>query len=139
MKRLKLLFVCLLTLSTLQAQSILKIAGEVVEKEFSHITLDLETPGNLIVHFADDTQESYNMNQVQVLPNGVIKVIAGDANGDKLVSISDAVATVNKILGTNNPLFYFDAADVNGDKVISITDAVMIVNIILNGDSQVEQ
>ena len=54
----------------------------------------------------------------------------GDANGDGKVTITDAVAVVNYILG--NTSTGFDAADVNGDGNVTITDAVGIVNIILN-------
>ncbi len=60
----------------------------------------------------------------------------GDANGDGAISISDAVAIVNKILGNPSPNFNETAADVNGDGDITITDAVAVVNIILgNGGS----
>ena len=59
--------------------------------------------------------------------------IKGDANGDGVVTITDAVAVVNKILGNASENFNESAADVNGDGVITITDAVGIVNIILNG------
>ena len=83
MKRLKVLIVCLLSLCTLQAQSVLKINGEKVEKYFSYITLDPTIPGNILVYFTDNSSESYNMNLVEVYPNGVNEVIPGDANGDK--------------------------------------------------------
>ena len=56
----------------------------------------------------------------------------GDANGDGNVTITDAVAIVNCILGNASAQFDLMAADVNGDGVISITDAVAVVNIILN-------
>ena len=63
----------------------------------------------------------------------------GDANGDGKVTITDAVAIVNYILG--NPSGNFDkvAANVSGDlddlgePKITITDAVGVVNIILQG------
>lgn len=62
-----------------------------------------------------------------------VSFIKGDANGDGEVTITDAVAIVNKILGNASGSFNEAAADVNGDGVITITDAVGIVNIILNG------
>ena len=58
--------------------------------------------------------------------------VLGDANGDGSVTITDAVAIVNKILGNASGNFNEDAADVNGDGQITITDAVGVVNIILN-------
>lgn len=58
-------------------------------------------------------------------------VIAGDANGDGKVSITDAVYVVNYVLQQPASDFCEEAADLNGDGHITITDAVMIVNIIL--------
>jgi hypothetical protein len=59
-------------------------------------------------------------------------VEVGDTNRDGKVSITDAVAIVNYILGNASEGFFMPAADVNGDGKISITDAVGVVNIILN-------
>jgi M6 family metalloprotease-like protein len=65
--------------------------------------------------------------------------IKGDANGDGKVTITDAVAIVNYILGNQSANFNAEAANVNGDvdddgkPKITITDAVGVVNIILNG------
>lgn len=56
----------------------------------------------------------------------------GDANGDGLVSVIDAVATVDYILNNNPSDFVFDNADVDGSGVISISDVEGIANIILN-------
>lgn len=58
--------------------------------------------------------------------------VLGDANGDGEVTITDAVAIVNRILGNASGNFNEEAADVNGDHQITITDAVGVVNIILN-------
>ncbi len=57
--------------------------------------------------------------------------VTGDANGDGQVTITDAVAIVNSILGNSSAGFNEAAADVNGDGNITITDAVGVVNIIL--------
>ena len=56
----------------------------------------------------------------------------GDANSDGQVTITDAVAIVNYILGNPSGSFSIEAADVNQDGDITITDAVGVVNIILN-------
>ena len=64
--------------------------------------------------------------------------LPGDANGDGSVTITDAVAIVNYILGNKSENFNFDAADVNGDKAITITDAVGVVNIILSGGTSAD-
>ena len=63
--------------------------------------------------------------------NGAMPLSVGDANGDGQVTITDAVAIVNYILGNASANFNLFAADVNRDGNITITDAVGVVNIIL--------
>ena len=68
-----------------------------------------------------------------------VTALLGDANGDRAVTITDAVSVVNYILGNPAEGFNIEAANVNGDfddddsPKITITDAVGIVNIILEG------
>ena len=59
-------------------------------------------------------------------------ITLGDVNGDGKVTITDAVAIVNRILGNESAGFNEAAADVSGDGKITITDAVGVVNIILS-------
>lgn len=74
--------------------------------------------------------------------NGLLGVFKrGDANGDDVVSITDAVAVVNCILGNPSDNFVEEVANINDDESISIVDVVGIVNIILgdvngNGSQQ---
>ena len=75
-----------------------------------------------------------------------LTVLAGDVNNDNLVTIADAVAIVNYILGNPSTGFNINNANVIGDvdkdgnPNITITDAVGIVNIILNqGDASAPQ
>ena len=56
----------------------------------------------------------------------------GDANGDGFVTIADAIAVVNYILGNDQEKFFFDAANVNKDEDTIIADAVGIISIVLN-------
>ena len=104
---------------------------------------------NLTVHCADDaaagsyTGSVYDMifsdaNKVEVdFDDFTFKVTIasavkpGDANGDGNVTIADAVAVVNYILGNHSDFFVFNAANVDGDSEITIADALAIVNIIL--------
>ena len=64
--------------------------------------------------------------------------VLGDADGNGSVTITDAVAVVNCILGNPSANFNKTSANVNGDfdefgePKITITDAVGVVNIILN-------
>lgn len=67
-------------------------------------------------------------------PGYLTGIIMGDANGDGNITITDAVAVVDYILGNPSETFFFGAADVNGDGKVNITDAVAIVDIILNGN-----
>ena len=62
-------------------------------------------------------------------------IVEGDATGDGIVSITDAVAIVNNILGKSSERFIKTAADVNHDGTISISDAVGVMNIILNNNN----
>lgn len=73
------------------------------------------------------------VNSTAVLTLGNVQL--ADTNGDGNVTITDAVAIVNYILGNPPAGFKSEAADVNGDGKISITDAVAIVNMILNGQT----
>ena len=67
--------------------------------------------------------------------NGLLGVFKrGDANGDNVVSIMDAVSVVDYILGNPSEDFIEEVANVSGeDSGISIIDAVGVVDIILEG------
>ena len=65
------------------------------------------------------------------LVKAVGATVKGDANGDGVVDIADAVAIMNYILGNPPAGFNEAAADISGDGNITITDAVGVVNIIL--------
>ena len=65
-------------------------------------------------------------------------IIAGDANGDGKVNVSDIVEIVNCILGNPSDKFNRTAADVNGDGQVNVTDIVNVVNIILSSNARSE-
>ena len=78
------------------------------------------------------TTDALTINPVDVnVALTVSDVQIGDANGDGKISITDAVAIVNSILGNASANFVNEAADVNGDGKVSITDAVAVVNKVL--------
>ena len=87
---------------------------------------------NLAAHGYTFTSAAGTFENRFVLTTSIPDVLRGDANGDGNVTITDAVAIVNSILGNESENFVFDAADVNKDGHITITDAVGVVNIILN-------
>ena len=63
-------------------------------------------------------------------------IIAGDANGDMKVNVSDIVEIVNDILGKPSAKYNRSAADVNGDGQVNVTDIVNVVNIIMTSGSK---
>ena len=81
---------------------------------------------------SSDMQNQYVGSGTQAVDFQVREFLRGDANGDKVVDVSDVVVTVNKILGKSPAVFVFGAADVNNDGDIDVSDVVGIVNIILN-------
>ena len=84
------------------------------------------------------TKENQTPDRSLVIPLPEVVAVKGDANGDGKVTITDAVAIVNYILGNPSGNFNVEAANVNNDydddgkPNITITDAVGVVNIILN-------
>jgi hypothetical protein len=54
--------------------------------------------------------------------------LMGDVDNNGVVSISDVVAIVNKIIGNNPGTFIFKAADVDVSQQITITDAVLLIS-----------
>ena len=66
---------------------------------------------------------------------GLVMFIAGDANGDGKVDVSDYIGVANYILGNAPEDFDAEAADVNGDNIIDVSDYIGIANIILTGSA----
>ncbi|MCR4916041.1 MAG: hypothetical protein K6A96_09840 [Prevotella sp.] len=89
---------------------------------------DFEYDVLFITYYEGRRLRGFTMYQIQ----NSNAVLTGDVNNDGHVTITDAVAVVNRILGNASNGFVFKAADINGDGKITITDAVGIVNIILN-------
>ena len=57
-------------------------------------------------------------------------VLTGDANGDRTVTILDAIITMSYLLGENPANFNLTAADVNKDGVVTVSDLACILDII---------
>ena len=58
-------------------------------------------------------------------------VIAGDADGDRQVTIDDAAAIMDYILGKASADFNITGADMNHDGYVTIADAVAVINSIM--------
>ena len=61
----------------------------------------------------------------------VMAYILGDVNGDGVVTVTDVVLTVQRVLDLDPDPFIFDAADVNRDGDITVTDVVLIARMVL--------
>lgn len=118
------------------------IGGIVPDVSTALLTFTIQVPEDIV------TAQDYQVfiNQVSVTETGGNTLTAstrngrlsvyknGDANGDDVVSIIDAVLVVDCILGHPSEDFIEEVANVNDDEGISIIDAVGVVDIIL-GDS----
>ena len=89
---------------------------------------ELELRKNLLT--STDFVEMNCANATGVLT--VLPYLKGDANGDRRVTITDVVVTVQYLLGQNPDTFVFGAADMNDNGEITVTDIVLIINMILN-------
>jgi ubiquinone biosynthesis protein UbiJ len=65
-----------------------------------------------------------------------VPVEKGDANGDGELTIDDAVAVANSIIGQTS--VNIDAADVNNDGEVTIADATIIINNVIIADAKAE-
>ena len=67
-----------------------------------------------------------------------VVIVAGDANGDGTVDISDLTLLVDYILGNvdNDSEDFGEGADANGDGVINITDVTFLIDKLISGDHQ---
>ncbi len=63
----------------------------------------------------------------------IVEYVAGDANGDGIVTIADVVAVVDYIITNGNPTVNFvpSAADIDGIVGITIADAIAIANVVI--------
>lgn len=71
----------------------------------------------------DEPKGDGSQTNVQTTPTG-------DANGDGIVNVTDAVYLINVCLGLTTDA-NMDKCDVNGDGAVNVTDAVAIINICL--------
>ncbi|MEQ9105096.1 MAG: LamG-like jellyroll fold domain-containing protein [Rhodothermales bacterium] len=72
---------------------------------------------------------SFSESEISLELNaGTIDVVGfGDASGDGVVNVSDAVSILRAVTGANPILSCPTCADVNGDQQVSLTDAVLVL------------
>ena len=78
---------------------------------------------------AGNVEQKQATREFTLETEGSVKL--GDANGDGVVSVSDAVTIIGHILGEEPKKFLVLAADVNGDGQVTVADAVQVIDIIL--------
>ena len=64
---------------------------------------------------------------------GIESFVKGDANGDRLVTIGDAVYIINYVFRSGPPPSPAVAGDANCDGPINVGDAVYLINYIFRG------
>jgi hypothetical protein len=103
------------------------------------LCLDLtQTIGNRFEFSLNDWGQEYDVTFLDDNGDGVwcwpvVAYIPGDANGDRLVNIGDAVCIINRIFRDGAPFNPTEAADANCDGSVNVGDAVYLVNHIFRG------
>lgn len=88
------------------------------------------------VKIADATFNWVALKNVSITKSENVSKINGDANGDGIVNITDAMCNVDYILGKEVSPFIFSNADYNEDGVCDVTDVMLIVDYILGKPQQ---
>lgn len=81
--------------------------------------------------FSDGVETA--MTDLDSLYVDLVTYIPGDANGDELVNITDAVYLISWIFAGGPAPDPLAAGDANCDAIVNITDAVYLINYIFNG------
>ena len=109
-----------------------------LESVYSQMNTPCDYPGDFggspVLYIPSGTRDLYIEQGWDDWASEIVEM--GDTNGDGKISITDAVAIVNYILGNPSANYVSEASDVNGDGRTSITDAVAIVNKILSGETE---
>ena len=71
-------------------------------------------------------------NNIEFTKDGDFSELLGDANGDRVVNVTDAALCVDYILHKKVKMFFFKNADINKDDKIDVVDVMMIVDIVLH-------
>ena len=94
---------------------------------------------NAVLRVPYGSHESYRNDAnwskfVNIVSEEVVNpVMAGDVNGDGIVTISDVTALINYLLSHNASMVNLNAADVNDDNNVNISDVTALINMLLSG------
>ena len=89
--------------------------------------------------YDDDTKASFSKGELTISDTEYLTRIAGDANNDGEVNVSDIQEIVNYIMGKPSANFKQTQADLNGDGEINVTDIVKVVSIIMGNSNVPDQ
>jgi len=78
----------------------------------------------------------WNIDDVKLISYSCQSYLCGDANGDEITDISDAVVIINYIFVGGNPPDPMLSGDANCDEIVDVSDAVWIVNYVFIGGNQ---
>ena len=94
-------------------------------------------PVSHVYEYYDSEVQAYHCHLPVVVLDEVtapVSFVRGDSNGDSMVDISDAVATLNYLfVGEGHTIPCEDAADVNDDGALNITDPVYVLSYLFQG------
>ena len=100
------------------------LADESMEKET--YTANIE---NVILTKPDESQLDARSSTITITTK---KVLYGDSNDDGRVNVTDAVVSINNILGRPSTKFNKTQADINHDRIVDIFDVYLGLNIVRN-------
>lgn len=82
--------------------------------------------------YLDVSEVENPAEEIEFTKEGDFKKLIGDANGDRVVNVTDAMLCVDYVLHKDIKMFIFKNADTNVDNKIDVLDIMWIVNSILN-------
>lgn len=84
---------------------------------------------NVVLTKTDESQLNAKSSTISITTK---EVLMGDSNDDGTLNVTDAVATVNNILGRPSVTFNKVQADINRDRLVDIFDVILGLNLIRN-------
>ena len=100
------------------------LADESLEKKTYTATIE-----NVILTKPDESQLDARSSTISITTK---EVLYGDSNDDGNVNVTDAVVSINNILGRPSVTFNKTQADINRDRIVDIYDVFLGLNIIRN-------
>ena len=97
-------------------------------------TEDLEAgyySSDIVIHSNDPDDEFYYLG-AELTVTEEQPYICGDASGDGMVNVSDAVYIINFVFSGGNPPDPLEAGEVNCDGMVNVSDAVFIINYVFS-------